>query len=267
MANIMKLVVDNYHEILENHKDPNVDSWPLMGSPGPVLCILAAYLTFVLKVGPKMMEKRPAFQLNTLMIVYNAFQVVFSIWLSTLAWNVNVFSAIFGGSCNSAARETQETVEIQAMLSRGAWWYFFAKIIELLDTVFFVLRKKQNQVSFLHVYHHTITCFFSWCYLKVIPGEQGMLLGFLNSVVHIIMYTYYLIAALGPQYRKYLWWKKYMTSIQLVQFGIMLFYLIMTLAMDCRMPKALTYFFLTNVVIFIYLFSDFYRKAYKKKQA
>lgn len=83
--------------------------------------------------------------------------------------------------------------------------------------VFFVLRKKQNQVTFLHVYHHTMTAVFSWCYLKFLPGEQGALLGFLNSFVHIVMYSYYLIAALGPQYRKYLWWKKYMTWIQLVK--------------------------------------------------
>lgn len=38
----------------------------------------------------------------------------------------------------------------------------------------------------------------------------------LNSGVHVLMYTYYMLAAIGPQMRKYLWWKKYMTSIQLV---------------------------------------------------
>ncbi|GBP79574.1 Elongation of very long chain fatty acids protein 7 [Eumeta japonica] len=27
------------------------------------------------------------------------------------------------------------------------WWYFFAKFIELLDTIFFVLRKKNKQVE------------------------------------------------------------------------------------------------------------------------
>ena len=85
-----------------------------------------------------------------------------------------------------------------------------------VQQVFFVLRKKNNQVSFLHVYHHTITAFFSWCYLKLLPGEQGIVIGILNSIVHIVMYTYYLIAALGPEYRKYIWWKKYMTWIQLV---------------------------------------------------
>lgn len=30
------------------------------------------------------------------------------------------------------------------------------------------------------------------------------------------MYTYYGMAALGPKYQKYLWWKKYMTSMQIV---------------------------------------------------
>jgi len=70
--------------------DPMVDSWPLMGSPGPMLCIVGTYLIFVLKAGPKMMEKRPAFKLNTILTLYNAFQVVFSIWLTSL---VNV---IFG---------------------------------------------------------------------------------------------------------------------------------------------------------------------------
>ncbi|XP_034945966.1 elongation of very long chain fatty acids protein AAEL008004 [Chelonus insularis] len=265
MASIMKLVVNNYNELMESHRDPMVDSWFLMSSPGPVLTILAGYLLFVLKVGPKLMESRPPFQLKTVLILYNGFQVLFSIWLVSLVSNVNFFNSILpNNSCRDYNKPTSK--EFQYMISAGGWWYFFAKIIELLDTVFFVLRKKQNQVTFLHVYHHTITALFSWCYLKLLPGEQGLLIGFLNSLVHVVMYSYYLIAALGPQYRKYLWWKKYMTGMQLIQFGLMLVYLVSILAMDCAMPKALTYFFVTNVVIFIYLFSDFYRKTYNTKK-
>jgi hypothetical protein len=51
-----------------------------------------------------------------------------------------------------------------------------------------------------------------------------------------------------------------------VQFCMMLTYLLCLLAYDCKFPKALTFFFISNVVIFLYLFSDFYRKAYKKKE-
>ncbi|KAH0944884.1 hypothetical protein HN011_010182 [Eciton burchellii] len=264
MTNLIRHVVSNYNEVVQSVKDPMVDSWPLMGSPGPMLCIVGTYLIFVLKAGPKMMEKRPAFKLNTILTLYNAFQVVFSIWLTSLALNIDMKRLVFSNGCTIQNLDS-ESRTIQTAISRGAWWYFFAKVIELLDTVFFVLRKKQNQVTFLHVYHHTITAVCSWCYLKLLPGEQGIIIGLLNSTVHIIMYSYYLIASLGSRYRKYLWWKKYMTWIQLLQFGIMLFYLVLTLAMDCRMPKALTYMFLANVIIFIYLFSDFYRKAYKTK--
>jgi hypothetical protein len=38
----------------------------------------------------------------------------------------------------------------------------------------------------------------------------------LNAFVHIIMYTYYLFAAFGPRFQKYLWWKKYLTVLQMV---------------------------------------------------
>ncbi|XP_069697684.1 very long chain fatty acid elongase AAEL008004-like [Periplaneta americana] len=263
MAGLMHLMVQNYNEVLESKKDPMVDSWFLMSSPMPVLGILGFYLYFVLKLGPQIMATRKAFNLQRILVAYNFYQVLFSLWLSTMPFRVGALGYLFKHGCQPA---DQPRNPFSVAVSNGAWWYFFSKIIELLDTVFFVLRKKQNQVTFLHVYHHTITALFSWGYLKFLPGEQGVVIGCLNSVVHVIMYFYYMVAAMGPKYQKYLWWKKYMTWIQLVQFCIMLTYLLCLLAYDCKFPKALTFFFISNVVVFLYLFSNFYRKAYKKKE-
>ena len=53
--------------------------------------------------------------------------------------------------------------------------------------------------------------------LSVFAGGHGTLLGLINSFVHIIMYSYYLLAALGPTVQKYLWWKKYITTLQMVR--------------------------------------------------
>lgn len=39
----------------------------------------------------------------------------------------------------------------------------------------------------------------------------------INSSVHVIMYLYYGLSALGPVAQPYLWWKKHMTAIQLVR--------------------------------------------------
>lgn len=48
------------------------------------------------------------------------------------------------------------------------------------------------------------------------PGGHSTFFGLLNTFVHIVMYTYYMFSAMGPQYQKYLWWKKYLTTLQMV---------------------------------------------------
>ena len=42
-------------------------------------------------------------------------------------------------------------------------------------------------------------------------------MGVLNTFVHIIMYSYFGLSALGPSVQKHLWWKKYVTKLQLVR--------------------------------------------------
>ena len=79
------------------------------------------------------------------------------------------------------------------------------------------------------------------------------------------MYFYYFLAALGPRYKKYLFWKKYMTWLQLIQFCVMLIYLTVLTFMNCKLHRSLTIFFFTNTFIFLCLFANFYRKAYGSK--
>ena len=61
--------------------DPRVDGWFLMGSPFPTLALCLSYVYIVKVLGPNWMKDRKAFELRNLLIVYNAFQVVFSTWL------------------------------------------------------------------------------------------------------------------------------------------------------------------------------------------
>lgn len=64
---------------------------------------------------------------------------------------------------------------------------------------------------FLYVFYSK--CMFPFFFLVI----TGYLVVSLNSFIHTIMYTYYLLAAFGPSMQKYLWWKKYMTKLQLVR--------------------------------------------------
>jgi hypothetical protein len=61
---------------------------------------------------------------------------------------------------------------IYLQMARWVWWVLILKITELADTVIFVLRKKHDQASFLHVYHHTATLLLAWISCKYAPGTH-----------------------------------------------------------------------------------------------
>ncbi|XP_026006797.1 elongation of very long chain fatty acids protein 4-like [Astatotilapia calliptera] len=107
-----------------------------------------------------------------------------------------------------------------SQVAGALWWYFISKGIEYLDTVFFILRKKFNQVTFLHVYHHCSMFTLWWIGIKWVAGGQSFFGAHMNVMIHVLMYLYYGLASCGPKIQKYLWWKKYLTIIQMIQFHV-----------------------------------------------
>lgn len=59
-------------------------------------------------------------------------------------------------------------------MARGCWWYYFSKFTEFFDTIFFVLRKKNSQVSKLHVIHHGVMPLSVWFGVKFSPGKYTL---------------------------------------------------------------------------------------------
>ena len=246
-----------FHEIA----DDRVRDWLFMADPVPMFLIILLYLTIVFKIGPWFMVVRRPFNLKPLLAVYNLGMVV-----ACLAILIGYYrSGVRMNSLMACLDIDYTTDDPDAMrILNVMWWTHIVKLVELVETVFFVLRKKQSQISFLHVYHHTVMVMWSFYYLKYAFGEQGVLIGFMNSFVHIIMYSYYLLAGLGPHMKKYLWWKKYLTGLQLVQFVTMITVLTVTSIIDCRVPKQVTFILFFLTASFLYLFLRFYLKSYSK---
>lgn len=55
----------------------------------------------------------------------------------------------------------------------AVWWYYFSKLLEFCDTFFFIIRKKDNQLSFLHIYHHSTMFAFWWIGIKWVPSGSS----------------------------------------------------------------------------------------------
>ncbi|KAK0140430.1 Elongation of very long chain fatty acids protein 7 [Merluccius polli] len=226
-VNINQSVALLYDRFVQ-HADARTGDWLLMSSPIPQTIIIAAYVFFVTSWGPRLMMNQKAFDLRGVLIFYNFGVVALSLYMCyefmMAGWGTGyTYRCDLVDYSPSGTRSLKSfkcciyTAGVWLKMAATCWLYYFSKFIEMLDTVFFVLRKKNSQVTFLHVYHHSIMPFTWWFGVRFSAGGMGTFHAMLNSVVHVIMYTYYGLTALGPSYQKFLWWKKYLTSVQLVR--------------------------------------------------
>ncbi|XP_022916103.1 very long chain fatty acid elongase AAEL008004-like [Onthophagus taurus] len=260
-ANISTYCHELYNYLIYDLADPRTNDWYLVKHP-VVFPIVMIYLFVILRVIPRFMKHRKPFELKSVLIVHNFLQVLISIIIVAIGVTGGYFT-----QTNFRCQPVDNSYSKHAVFMMiGCYAYYLAKYTELLDTVFFALRKKNNQITFLHLYHHSVMPMISWGATKYYPGGHGTFIGMVNSMVHIVMYTYYLISAMGPKYQKFLWWKKYITTIQLLQFGLIFVHHMQLLFYDCGYPRWVTILIMPNAFFFYYLFSDFYNKAYSAKK-
>ncbi len=124
--------------------DPRSGRMPLMGTFAWPLAISSAYLLFSLRLGPALMKDRPPFSLKWLLVPYN---------LAMSALNAAFFLRVFlnydyGLGLLQFDWKDRGDTSPQAMTTLAwAWLFMASKYVDMLDTVFFVLRKKDSQIT------------------------------------------------------------------------------------------------------------------------
>ena len=215
------------------------------------LVITIVYLAGVVFLGQKYFATRQPLNVEGYMLVYNFYQTVFNIWaVAGFVQEIIRRGLPFAGTHYKPGRE-------EARLGFLIYAHYQNKFIELLDTVFMVVRKKNDQVSFLHVWHHTI---MSWSWLAVLwtnPGGDAYFGSMLNSFIHVVMYSYYLLSALKLPCP----WKKYVTILQLGQFSVIFVqgWYAIYLGSTPTWLTLLQQFVMVNMLV---LFGKFYMQSY-----
>lgn len=244
--------------------DPRTRDYPLVVNPLFVFPLIAFYLYFVKVLGPRWMKNREPFQITNIVRFYNLIMVILNANFCLMVLRQTYLpSGRYSLWCQGITGYMDERLEAAY---RNGYWFAGLRYVEFLDTVFFVLRKKFNQISHLHVIHHTIVAMNCWFWTLFAPEGQPALGLAINAFVHVVMYTYYFLATLGPRVHKYLWWKKYLTTLQIVQFLIFMVHMSIPLFVDCGFPRHLIHVSNAQTALILALFVNFYIKSYMRQK-
>ncbi|XP_056630032.1 elongation of very long chain fatty acids protein AAEL008004-like [Diorhabda sublineata] len=261
----MSVLIQYYNDFISRSADPRVKQWVFMDNPLPTLAIIAVYLLLVLKILPLYMKNRKPFNLTRIIRLYNIFQVVACILLIYMYLTAGWIQGEYSIGCAPVDWSNKPN----ALRMVGTfYWLYCLKGVELVETIFFALRKKFNQISGLHVYHHSSTFFLTWIGCKFVGGGMASVPSMLNSFIHVLMYTYYYMSSLGPEWQKKLRpWKPRLTMCQMIQFTLLIIHSLSAFHPECDIPKYFMLLYLPNLVLIFKMFYDFYKDSYKSKSA
>ncbi|XP_066993694.2 very long chain fatty acid elongase AAEL008004 [Anabrus simplex] len=260
---LYRIIQQNYHYYMYEIIDPRAQDVFYARSPLPCAILIVSYVYITTVLGPRLMKNRPAFKMDGVIRLYDVVQIALNAYFFFRCL-LNITNEEINWQCMPVLHDNSY---LSVLIEEHAHYFVWLKVFDLLDTIFFVLRKKFNQVSFLHVYHHAAVVFGSWLALRYVPGGNTLLVVFLNTFVHMIMFTYYLLTSINPEYKKSIWWKKYLTLLQMIQFLIFAVHSLQSQIWNtCGFPRPLGIAFIIQNFFIFALFFDFYVKAYGAKR-
>ena len=128
----------------QNGHPYSMNYWISMNGPTRITIIIVGYLYFCLSLGPILMMNRKPFVLRKIMFIYNIMTIILNLYFFIQSlYYLDYGRRLFDFKFPDHTIITDVDVE-QISLTH---FYLWTKLLDLFDTIFFVLRKKNNQIS------------------------------------------------------------------------------------------------------------------------
>lgn len=222
-----------------------------MSSLIPLIFICIIYDRIIRYEGLELMKNQKPWKLKTFVRLYNGYQVVAC---SYFIWKFFQLGFSFKKIVENENFEEKYHEEFVVTF----WWLLMLRLSEFIETFTFVLRKKNNQISILHIYHHVAIVLLGYLSFKWALSMVLICIVIINSAVHVIMYSYYFFSTfetLKPCTNRI---KHYLTAIQIVQ---LLSFLMISISCSSNLCGTNIFLYtLLNIalLILISLFVSFY---------
>jgi hypothetical protein len=219
----------------------------IISSPLFILFMVSSYLGTI-KCLYTFMQKRQAYSLKIPLQLYNIFQVIFNSYIVYGLYQYFPVNNIYG--LNTPYNDK---------IAYYVYLHYISKYIDYLDTIFMILRKKNNQLSFLHVYHHATVAPCWGCLVFIGHGNGTAAFGCLvNALIHTIMYAHYFYTSFGFKNP----FKQIITQAQIAQFLICQGHSVAAVLYEESVPSYFAVIQFLYHVSMVYLFRKFYISIY-----
>jgi len=226
----------------------------------------AFYLFFTLGLYLYMKRRGVAFKCKPFKSILLAYNFICVVLAGYVVWGI-VYAAMSVERtfvCNPTIIPGGADDAHAKFLAHIFWVFYAQKFWEFLDTWFFIARMSFRQVTFLHVFHH---CSINIVVGLILPFEFNgdmYLPILLNAFVHVLMYSHYLVSAIGLPTP----WKPYLTSMQLIQFCLIATQSSMSLSRgnSCGAPYFAKILMVLYMGSMLALFGNFFLKSYVLKK-
>jgi len=209
------------------HVSAEMDKEAASGGPNPIKAVsigypLAALVLYpsIVYFGVKLMDGREPFEISKYVFVYNMYQCV----LNGFVVGVMIYEFVNNPLYTTRYGFLPWGNGVQSgyggfRMSWLVWLHYNNKYLELADTLWMVIKKKNNQITFLHCYHHILLIWVWWHCCSTEPSGESWFGACVNSLIHVYMYGYYTMSLLKWDVE---FMKIYMTTCQMLQFVICL---------------------------------------------
>jgi len=238
---------EKMHGLRNEVQDPFSTVWL-----SPPIIFTAMYL-WMIRVGKKYMHTRkPQTNLFEIVAVYNGCQAVWNIWIFYRFFIAIYYSdppmTWWGNEGNEYKRSKD-----QYTLSFLIWVHYNTRYVELIDTLFIIVRKQWSKMTRLHV---TIRIVLLWCWFLVCRyggGGDSYFGAMAHSFTQIFTYGYYLCTLFNLPCP----WKQAVVSMHITQFIVCAIHAIYVLAYVNYNPW-LPLLQLVVMLMMLVLFTDFH---------
>lgn len=219
-------------------------------------CIVILYI-FMICIGPKVMKNRKPVDVGIISNIYNIVQIIFNSFITYIG--IRYMVANHREHNNLLLMNIPNNPHVMGILQ--LWGV--NKVMDIMDTLFIILKKDSRRLSILHVSHHASVILTAgiYCFLARDHYTATVIITpLMNAVVHVFMYCYYLLSSITPIVKKY---KLIITNIQMVQFILIFTHTVIALQFDTTHVAMIMFEMIWSFYMF-YMFGKFYVKQLKK---